>query len=103
MFVFNHPYVGTEHFFLAFLKKHTLKSICFDNFREYVATIIGYGTIPSETVLYTPILREIKNNYRDEKKAIVEILKNEDSIVHNILICKKVDIDEIISEVNSIL
>ena len=101
MMVFNHPYVGTEHFFLAFLKKHKMKSISFSQFREYIKTIIGYGTISSKNVLYTPILRDVKNHYSNEYDAIIKILENEDSIVHSLLVCKKINIDNIITEVRT--
>ena len=102
MYAFNHPYVGTEHFFLAFLKKHKLKTISNNEFRNYLIDIIGYGTLVSDSVLYTPILRDIKNTFSDEFKAVIKILQDEDSIVHSILICKKKDIDKIIEEIRSL-
>lgn len=102
-FIFNHPYVGTEHFFLAFLKVYRLNSIKFNDFKDYMVTLIGYGTICSDYVLYTPILRDIKNKYRKVKDAVKAILINEDSIVHSILTCKKVDIDSIIIEIDNSL
>ena len=102
MMAFNHPFVGTEHFFLAFLKKHKLKSISFNNFKEYVKKIIGYGTIASQNVLYTPTLRNIKNMFKNEYDAMVNILVDEDAIAHNILVCKKVDINSIIEEIRTL-
>lgn len=102
MYVFNHPYVGTEHFFLAFLKKYKLKSVSFEEFKGAVKDIIGYGTIKSTFVLYTPILREIKNKYKNEKDAIVAIIENEDSIVHSILVVKKKDTNGLIEEIKNL-
>ena len=57
MFVLHNPYVGTEHFFLSYLKLYGSNVVTYDEFKCYVKEIIGYSYKMSEYVLYTPILR----------------------------------------------
>ena len=52
----------------------------------------------SDYVLYTPILRYVKNNFIDVKESMKYILSNEDSIVYNILKVKNFDCEEIMKE-----
>ncbi len=91
----RHPYVGTEHFLLAYLKKYNNKYIDYDKFRNYILDIIGKCYKESEYKLYTPILREIKNNCTNVYDAMVKILTDEDSIAYNILLSKNEDIENI--------
>ena len=58
----KHPYVGTEHFLLAFLKKYNSFYLNYEDFKDYVIKVIGKSNICSEYILYTPILRRIKND-----------------------------------------
>lgn len=102
MFVLHNPYVGTEHFFLSYLKIYGSNVISYDEFKDYVREIIGYSYKMSEYVLYTPILRYVKNNIRDVKDSIKYILSNEDSIAYNILKVKNVDCEEIMKELESV-
>ena len=74
----------------------------YDEFKNYVREIIGYSYKMSEYVLYTPILRYVKNNIRDVKDSIKYILSNEDSIAYNILKVKNVDCEEIMKELESV-
>jgi hypothetical protein len=46
-------------------------------------------------VLYTPILRDIKNNSNNVYDAMVKILTDDDSIAYNILLSKGEDIESI--------
>lgn len=91
----RHPYVGTEHFMLAYLSKYKNKYINYDTFKEYILDVIGTSYKNSEYVLYTPILRDIKNNCSNVIDAMVKILTNDDSIAYNILLSKGCDIEAI--------
>lgn len=101
MFLLHNPYVGTEHFFLAYLKEHGNDVISYDEFREYVIEVIGCSYKMSDYVLYTPILRYIKNNIKDVRDAIRYIISNEDSIVYNLLKLKNIDCERIMKELES--
>lgn len=101
MFVLHNPYVGTEHFFLSFLKDYGSSVISYDEFKSYVKEIIGCSYKVSEFVLYTPILRYIKNNIKNVEESIKYILTNDDTIVYNILKLKNTNIEEIIKELES--
>ena len=98
MFLLHNPYVGTEHFFLAYLKEYGSNVISYEEFKNYVIEIIGSSYKMSDYVLYTPILRYVKNNYKDVKESIRYILSNDDSIAYNILKVKNIDCDEIMKE-----
>lgn len=95
----KHPYVGTEHFLLAYLKKYNNKYIDYYKYREYIEKIIGKSHKESEYVLYTPILRNIKNECDSICEAMVRILTDEDAIAYNILLVNKEDIENIYLEV----
>lgn len=98
MFLLHNPYVGTEHFFLAYLKEYGSNVISYEEFKKYVVEIIGSSYKMSDYVLYTPILRYVKNNYKDVKESIKYILSNDDSIAYNILKVKNIDCEEIAKE-----
>ena len=91
----KHPYVGTEHFMLAYLKEYGNKYIDYDTYRNYVINIIGTSYKESEYILYTPILRDIKNTSNNVIDAMVKILTDDDSIAYNILLSKGEDIESI--------
>lgn len=95
MIKMKHPYVGTEHFMLAYLKKYKNKYIDYKTFKGYILDIIGSSYKESAYVLYTPILRDIKNSCNNVYEALVRILTNEDSIAYNILLSKKENIEAI--------
>lgn len=99
MLELNHPYVGTEHFMLAYLKVYGNKYITYDKFKQYIIEIIGSSYKKSEYILYTPILRDIKDTCQNYYEALVKILTNEDSIAYNILLCKREDIESIYLDV----
>lgn len=98
MFLLHNPYVGTEHFFLAYLKEYGSNVISYEEFKGFVIEIIGSSYKISDYVLYTPILRYVKNNYKDVKESIRYILSNDDSIAFNILKVKNIDCEEIMKE-----
>ncbi len=95
MLKLHHPYVGTEHFMLAYLKNIGNKYITYDTYFEYIKKIIGSSYKESEYILYTPILREIKNECNNYIEAMIRILTDEDSIAYNILLSSGEDIEKI--------
>ena len=95
MKMLKHPYVGTEHFMLAYLKKYGNKYIDYDTYKNYVINIIGMSYKESEYVLYTPILRNIRNTCDNEIEAMIKILTEDDSIAYNILLSSGCDIEAI--------
>ena len=97
----RNPYVGTEHYFLAFLKKNKFKTIDYENFKKTIKRVIGSCYKETEYVLYTPYLRKLKNSSNNSFENVLEILKNPDSIVYNILTSEKYDIEEIFNEVKN--
>lgn len=88
-----HPYVGTEHFFLAFLKVYKNAYVSYETFRDEVIKIIGRSNKRSEYILYTPILRDLRNTCSNYIEAVLAILTNEDSIAYNILLSMGIDIE----------
>lgn len=91
----HHPYVGTEHFMLAYLKKYKNEYIDYDTYKELVIKIIGTSYKQSEYILYTPILRKIKNECTNCIDACLRILMDDDSIAYNILLSNNVDVEAI--------
>lgn len=95
MLELKHPYVGTEHFMLAYLKKYGCKYIEYNGFKEYILKVIGSSSKTSEYVLYTPLLRKIKNECTNIYEAMIRILTDEDSITYNLLLSMNADIEAI--------
>lgn len=96
MMELKHPYVGSEHFLLAYLKKYKIDGLTYDEFKNYVLTIIGTSYKEATYILYTPILRGVAT-LDNEHEALKRILSNDDSIAHNILLSKGKDIEKIIN------
>lgn len=92
----KHPYVGSEHFLLAYLKKYNIEDLSYDEFKGYVLSIIGMSNKEPSYILYTPILRSVAT-LEDEHEALKKILSNDDSIAYNILLSKGKDIEKIIN------
>lgn len=101
MFVLHNPYVGTEHFLLAYLKEYRSDIINYNEFKNLIIKVIGSSYLASEYVLYTPILRFVKENYDDISKAIEYILSNDDTIAYNILKVNNVDIEMLLKEIKN--
>ena len=91
----RHPYVGTEHLMLAFLKKYNIIGIDYDTYKKFVIEIIGMSHSVSPYLLYTPLMRKIVNKYKDVKSAMLAVLSNDDAIAYNILLSKKIDIENL--------
>lgn len=101
MFVLHNPYVGTEHFLLAYLKEYNSDVISYEELKKLIIKVIGSSYLASEHVLYTPILRYVKQNIYDIKEALNYILGNDDSIAYNILKINGVDIESLLKEINN--
>lgn len=95
MMELKHPYVGTEHLLLAFLKKYGSKYLEYLEFKNYVIKVIGSATKKSELILYTPILRRIRNECTNIYDTMVRVLTDEDSIAYNLLLSMNADIEAI--------
>lgn len=103
----NHPYVGTEHLLLSFLKnsdktfikKLYVNGLDYDRFRDMIIKYIGVGHKNNNYKLYTPLLRHIvdnafkfsDNNFIDEDNLFLSFCFSEDGIAKSIL--KVMDID----------
>lgn len=101
MFILHNPYVGTEHFLLAYLKEYGSNVITYDDFKKIIIKVIGSSYLASQYVLYTPILRYVKENIIDVKEALNYILSNDDSIAYNILKINDIDIEILLKEINN--
>ena len=63
------------------------------DFREHVIKVIGKSNKCSEYILYTPILRKIKNECHNVYECMIRILTDDDSIAYNLLLSFGVDIE----------
>lgn len=113
MYELKHPYVGSEHLFLAILKDEDLEitkflnkcGIFYFNFKEEIIKTIGVGNISNDWFLFTPMLRKIMNEAiyysKDNNKVVtpnsllISILKMGDGVANRILVCMGVDIESL--------
>lgn len=95
MLELHHPYVGTEHLFLAYLKMFDNQYITYDKFKNNIIKVIGQSYKRSEVILYTPILRKIKNESSNIYEAIISILTDDNCIAYNLLLVNGYDIEKI--------
>lgn len=83
MSLLSHPYIGTEHLLLAILKnpnsnitkKLSTYKLNYQNFKEQLIEIIGYGKDKNEYFLYTPLVKKII------EQAIMDSRENNDGEV----------------------
>ena len=61
--------------------------------KDYVIKVIGKSNICSEYILYTPILRRIKNDCQNVYECMIKILTDDDSIAYSLLLSLGVDIE----------
>ncbi|HBP24234.1 MAG TPA: ATP-dependent Clp protease ATP-binding subunit ClpC, partial [Oribacterium sp.] len=116
MYSLRHPYVGSEHLFLAILKNKEYKctkflnkyNINYDMFRNELIRVIGIGTKRSKWLLFTPLFNLIINNsikytYDDNEieNVFISFMKSRDGIAKRILLGMNIDIYEIVSHYNS--
>ncbi len=104
----NHPYVGTEHLLLSFLKnsnndfinKLKLNGLYYDSFKEILIKYIGVGNINNSYFLYTPLLRQIvdnafkysDNNFIDENNLFISFYYSNEGIAKSILKIMNIDL-----------
>ncbi len=113
----KHPYVGSEHLFLAILKQNVeisnkLKKykITYKSFKESLINIVGVGTKKSDWFLYTPLLKRIlENNIVESKETgeeisvnslLLSILNEGDGVAIRILVSENVDINKLYNELS---
>ena len=103
----KHPYVGTEHLLLSFLrdtdnsfiKRLNNYGLKYENFKELLVKYIGIGNRDNYYKLYTPLLRKIvdnafnysDNNFVDEDNLFLSFYFSEEGIAKSIL--KNMNID----------
>lgn len=107
----HHPYVGSEHLFLAilhfsktlscFLKKY---DITYNSFKNELLSIVGHCKKDNPSNLYTPLLRKIIKRYENKENHNVDsigedlflsLLDEGEGIAIRILLKMNVDLDEI--------
>lgn len=108
----NHPYVGTEHLLLSFLKnsdkcfikKLNINGLNYDNFKNMLIKYIGVGNKENNYKLYTPLLRHIvdnsfkysDDNFIDEDNLFLSFYFSEDGIAKSILKVMNIDLFKIL-------
>lgn len=117
MFDLNHPYVGSEHMLLAILKlSSTMKKLLYnfdltyERFRDELIKVVGTSRKKSELALYTPLLKRIICDAKDEaiennggtvtcEHLILGMLEEGEGIGIRILINMGINLDGIYSEI----
>lgn len=113
----KHPFVGTEHLMLSILSNKDLEltkklndyNIFYDNFKEELLNIIGYGNSLNSYFIYTPLFKRIIENAildtREEDRESVNIndlflslLDEGEGVAIRILINLEIDIDDMYLE-----
>ena len=118
-FELRHPYVGTEHLFLAilandremieFFKKYNLN---YEKLRRELIMIIGNSSKESEINLYTPMLKRVINNALENAKEdnngivtvkhlVLSLLEEGEGIAIRLLIGMGIDIDKVYEELSN--
>ena len=111
MYQLKHPYVGSEHLFLAILKNSDLDitkilnnfDITYDSFKEALIQAVGVSNKSNSWFLFTPLLKHILTNAiyfsRSEKKVVepfdllISILQEGDGVANRILLSMNVDLN----------
>ncbi len=113
----KHPFVGTEHLMLSILSNKDLEltkklndyNIFYDNFKEELLNIIGYGNSLNSYFIYTPLFKRIIENAildtREEGRESVNIndlflslLDEGEGVAIRILNNLEIDIDDMYLE-----
>lgn len=109
-FTLKHPYVGSEHLFLAILKESNYVSnylkkynVTYNLFKKELLSVVGSCTKELKENLYTPLLRKIIKRSETVNSAISDIYENlfvslldeGEGIAIRILLRMDVDLDEI--------
>jgi len=106
----KHPYVGSEHLFLAILKSKNIISnylknynLTYSLFKKELVDVVGRATIASSTNLYTPLLRKIIKRSETTNQSVEDIyerlfismLDEGEGIAIRIMLRMDIDLDEI--------
>ena len=110
----RHPYVGSEHLFLAILLMKDLDitktlasyNITYEIFKKELIKIVGVGKEANEWFLYTPLLKRVIEtaSLNSKEKGEVEVSVNElflaileegEGVAIRLLIGLNIDVDEI--------
>lgn len=114
----KHPYVGSEHLFLAILKQNDeiskkLKKykVTYKIFKDELIKIIGIGTTESKWFLYTSLLKRVLENAvmesRENNEEItvntlfLSLLNEAEGVAIRILLGLNVDINKLYSDVSN--
>ena len=114
----KHPYVGSEHLFLAILKENKeisnkLKKykITYKIFKDELIKVVGIGTVKSEWFLYTSLLKRVLENAVMESKEsneeitvnslFLSLLNEAEGVAIRILLGLNVDINKLYSDVSN--
>ena len=116
MYELKHPYVGSEHLLLAILKEKNeiskkLKeyNLTYEKLKQEIIQVIGKGTMETEWLLYTPLLRRILENAIIDSKEnndgevtiehlFTSLLEEGEGVAIRIMIGMNVDIDALYNE-----
>ena len=118
MYELNHPYVSSEHLFLAILKKENSEAqilkkykINYTIFKQEVIRLLGKGKKKSEWFIYTPLLKRVIENAIIESKSdnglvkvkhlLSALLEEGEGVAIRILLGLNVDIDRLYDEFSS--
>ncbi|MBO4601019.1 MAG: AAA family ATPase [Bacilli bacterium] len=108
----KHPYVGSEHLFLAilnndgeftkFLKEYNL---CYSSFKKELVSVVGICKKNNDVNLYTPLLRKIIkrcenktdniNELNLDEEVFLSLLDEGEGIAVRIMLKMNVDLDDI--------
>lgn len=106
----KHPYVGSEHLFLAILHSHLevakfLNSygITYDKFRKELICVVGLGKKENQWFLFTPLLKRIiyhATYYSDDSSRVItpfslliSLLQEGDGVANRILVGMDIDLE----------
>ena len=114
----KHPYVGSEHLFLAILSMKDLEltktlasyGITYEIFKKELIRILGVGKDANNWFLYTPLLKRVIETaiLNSKEKGEVEVSVNElflaileegEGVAIRLLIGLNIDVDEIYNEI----
>ena len=106
MYELKHPYVGSEHLLLAILKE---KNEISKKLKQEIIQVIGKGTMETEWLLYTPLLRRILENAIIDSKEnndgevtiehlFTSLLEEGEGVAIRIMIGMNIDIDALYNE-----
>lgn len=112
----KHPYIGSEHILLAILsdsnnnisKKLATLNLKYNNFKEQLIEIVGYGKEQNEWFLYTPLVKKIieeaimdsRENNDGEVTAehlFISMLEEGEGVAIRIMLAMNINIDDLYS------